>query len=55
MDGLVALGFILVLVILVVQSWSGGGSRKGGGEEADSSVGIDPYMPGTGVWKRHDD
>lgn len=55
MDGLVALGFILVGVILVAQSWSGAGSQKGRKTENDSSVGIDPYMPGTGVWKRHDD
>lgn len=55
MDGLVVLGFIVVCVILVVQTKMGGGSRTGGHGESDSSVGIDPYMPGTGVWKRHDD
>jgi hypothetical protein len=55
MDGLVALGFIVVGVIVVAQAWMGGGHRKGGSGESDSSVGIDPYMPGTSVWKRHDD
>lgn len=55
MDGLIVLGFFFICLILVLQTTTGGGSRKGRGGESDSSVGIDPHMPGTGVWKRHDD
>lgn len=55
MDGLIVLGFIVICFILVLQPKMGGGSQKGRRGESDSSVGIDPYMPGTSVWKRHDD
>lgn len=57
MDGLVVAGFLVVAVAIVLRARFGGGSSAGSRavDRDESIIGLDPYMPGNSVWKRHDD